>query len=299
MHARVPVIVVALAASILPTRAQDVGAPQQQVPVFRGATERVRFDVLAMDGRKPISGLTAEDFEVTDNGIPQKVELSATAGNVAVALALDVSGSMEDNGAMKDLVGGCQAVVNALKPADLAWLVTFSDQFTLRATPASERPDLLRALEGLKARAGTSMWDALFASVSLVNGTAGRSLVLLFTDGQDTTSWLREKPAMDTLQRSDVVVNVVMPRYPSTGFLAMEAATKATGGTLMEAERSDKLARQFVKLLDDFRSGYVLSYSPAGVPRDDGWHDVKIKLKQRKGSVRARPGYFAAIASRR
>jgi VWFA-related protein len=286
-----PIVLAALVALAWPTRAQDAGRPQQ-APVFRGSTEVVRFDVLAIDGRKPIAGLTADDFEVIDNGVVQQVQLAATAGNVAVALALDVSGSMEDNDAMKDLVGGCQAVVNALQPADLAWLVTFSDQFTLRATPASDRLDLLRALEGLKARAGTSMWDALFASVSLVNGTAGRSLVLLFTDGQDTTSWLKEKPALETLQRSDVVVNVLMPRYPSTGFLAMEAATKATGGTLMEAETKDKLARQFVKLLDDFRAGYVLTYSPAGVKRDDGWHDVKIRLK-RKGTVRAKPGYYA------
>ncbi len=286
MHLRASVIALVLVAAVLPLRAQ-------QTPVFRGSTDVVRFDVLVTNGRVPISGLSAGDFEVVDNGVAQTPSLAPTSGNVAVALTLDVSGSVEQGDALKDLVTSCEAVVGALKPDDLAWLVTFSDQFTLRTTPASERMDLLKVLAGLTARAGTSMWDALFASVSLVNGTAGRSLVLLFTDGQDTTSWLQEKSALETLQRSDAVVNVVMPRDPSTGFLAMEAAAKATGGTLMQAESHDKLTQQFLKLLDDFRAGYVLTYTPTGVKGDDGWHDVKIRLKQRKGTVRVRPGYFA------
>jgi VWFA-related protein len=281
-----------------PTHAQGVGSLQRP-PVFRGAADVVRFDALVTDGRTPVAGLTAADFEVLDNGVAQRVDLATTADNVAVALALDLSGSVDNAHALKDLVIGCEALVDALHPADLAWLVTFSDQFTLKTGPVSTPETIHKALETVRARGGTSMWDAVFASVSLVTGTAGRSLVLVFSDGMDTTSWLQEKAAMETLQRSEVVVDIVMPRYPSTGFLAMEAAAKATGGSVMEADTRERLAKQFVKLLDDFRAGYILTYSPTGVARDDGWHDVKIRLKRGKGTVRARPGYFAGAGIRK
>jgi VWFA-related protein len=289
---RVLIVASALLLWLPPTRAQGV-ASLQRPPVFRGAADVVRFDALVTDGRAPIAGLTAADFEVFDNGVVQSVDLATTADNVAVALALDLSGSVDNGHALNDLVTGCEALVDALRPSDLAWLVTFSDEFTLKTGPVSTPGAIHKALEGVRARGGTSMWDAVFASVSLVTGTAGRSLVLLFTDGQDTTSWLQEKPAMETLRRSEVVVDIVMPRYPSTGFLAMEAAAKATGGSVMEADTRERLGRQFVKLLDDFRAGYILTYSPTGVARDDGWHDVKIRLKHKKGTVHARPGYFA------
>src|SRR5262245_55186468 len=145
----------------LPMRAQT-GAQQSQTPVFRSAAEVVRFDVMVTDGRTPVTNLTAADFEVIDNGVVQRVDLATTAGSVAVAMAPDVSGSMENNDALKDLVNGCQAVVDALGGDDRAWLVTFSDQFALRTTPAGARDDIRLALEGVRARAGTSLWDALF-----------------------------------------------------------------------------------------------------------------------------------------
>jgi hypothetical protein len=53
------------------------------------------------------------------------------------------------------------------------------------------------------------------------------------------------------------------------------------------------LSRQFVGVLREFRSRYLLIYEPTGVRRDDGWHEVKVRLKNGRADVKARPGYFA------
>jgi VWFA-related protein len=261
-----------------------------QRPVFRAGVATVRIDALVTHDNRPVRGLTAEDFELRDNGVPQRIELATTAGSVAVALALDVSGSIKEEG-LEDLMRASEAMAGALQPGDRAWLVTFADQFALEAGPVEDSGGLRAALERVRSGGGTSMWDALFSSVSLVAGTAGRSLVLLFTDGYDTTSWLDEKRAVEALSRADVVVTAVRPRHAFGTLAPLEAAAKATGGAVLVAEKPERLPAQFVGLLDEFRLGYVLTYTPTGVAAD-GWHDVEVKLTTKKGKIRTKRGYF-------
>ena len=173
---------------------------------FETAAPFIGFAVVldSLDGR--IARLTGGESEfglqfdsiadIVSFGVVQDIELATTAGQVSVALVLDLSGSVEQEG-IEDLERACQALVDALEPADRAWLITFADAFALKAGPAQDRPTLRRALENLRPGGGTSMWDAMFAAVSLVSGTEGRSLVLAFTDGVDTTSWLDEDRALD------------------------------------------------------------------------------------------------------
>lgn len=265
---------------------------RQQAPVFRGGIDRVRVDVLVTDRGRPIQGLSAADFELKDNGVRQDVEMATTAGNVSVALVLDLSGSVESDG-LADLVKATQTFVRALESGDRAWLVTFADAFALKAGPDNDRATMQRALDTLRPGGGTSMWDAMFASVSLVSGSAGRSLVLVFTDGVDTTSWLDETRALDALKRAEVVVDVVRPRGTYASPVPVEAIARATGGSVMFAEKADRMPAQFVELLQQFRLGYVLTYSPKTVERADGWHKLEVRLRDRKGTVQTRQGYFS------
>jgi VWFA-related protein len=281
----------ALVLGVLATVAAGAAQQPQRPPVFRAGIERVRVDVLVTDAGKPIQGLTAADFQLEDNGVVQDVELATTAGHVSVALVLDLSGSVEQEG-IDDLKRACQALVDALEPADRAWLITFADAFALEAGPGQDRATLRRALDALRPGGGTSMWDAMFAALSLVSGTEGRSLVLAFTDGMDTTSWLDEPRALETFKRAEVVIDVVRPRGTVASPAPVEAAARATGGAVMFAEKSARMADQFVDLLRQFRLGYVLTYAPTTTARADGWHKLEIKLKNRKGRVQARQGYF-------
>ena len=310
-----------LAASAALAAAEPQQNPlRQQPPIFRAGVERVRLHVVVTDRGRPVTQLAAPDFEVRDNGVLSRdVEIVSAPGHVSVAIALDLSDSVEDVG-LTELRNACAGLVDALAPDDVAWLVTFSDELALEAGPAQDPAVIRSALSQLHPRGGTRMWDALIGAVSLVQNQRGRSLVVLFTDGDDTTSWLDEDPAIDTLKRADVVVNAIRPRavpyyavpqpaiprpmrafdqpvafVAPRGFVQLEAAAKATGGQVLTAEKDGRLRDQFVALLDEFRMGYVLSFTPTHYePHKDGWHRLEVKLKDKPGSVRTRPGYYVA-----
>jgi VWFA-related protein len=297
--ARVLFVAVALWAGALALPAgarQDPPQQPQRPPVFRTNVDAVRIDVLAVDKGKPIPGLTPADFEVKDNGVLQSVDLATLADHVSVSIALDVQ--PKPWGGSQELIKACKILAGALKPADRAWLVTFAQSFDLRVGPTSD-PDVLRqALDRVVFARGMSMWDTIFSSTTLVAGLDGRSLVIVFSDGMETffkAGWLDEKHAIEDLKRGEVTVNAVQPRSLIASPTALERAARATGGIVIEAERNAHLVEQFTKLLDEFRLGYILTFTPKGVAKNDGWHKLSVSLKNRSGKVTAKQGYYAGM----
>lgn len=276
-----------------------VVSAQQKPLIFRSAVDTVRLDALAHERGKPIAGLTADDFEVRDNGVLVKdLALTHTDDRVSVAVALDISESMARD-YWDEMLQATSELVDALEPDDTAHFLTFASHLELRAGPVRDREQLRRSLSGLRPGGGTSLWDALFGSIALAGDRTARSLALIFSDGEDSTSWANEDRMLDTIRRSDVVFSIIRPRHAAamgsaSVFLPLERAAVASGGVILKTERGQKLDRQFVDLLNEFRQGYVLSYPATGIPaRENGWHDVEVRLKRHpKGRVRVRPGYF-------
>jgi VWFA-related protein len=119
-----------------------------------------------------------------------------------------------------------------------------------------------------------------------------RPLLLVFTDGKDTASWLSEESVLDSARRIGVVVHVV--RVESDDFLDRLAAN--TGGRTWSASSDRQLRELFTKALEEMRARYLLTYTPKGVNRS-GWHELKVKLKNANAEVMARPGYFVTPPS--
>jgi VWFA-related protein len=173
-------------------------------------------------------------------------------------------------------------------------------------------------LRDLRASGLTSLRDAAFAGLALRDADPGRTLVLIFSDGADTSSWLRSEAVMESAKRSDAVVyavaipeqetrwtSLMMPGSAIPVVVAQSAATKVeeagkfldsvtgeTGGRVLFANGHTDLRATFEKTLAEFRDRYVLSYVPTGVSTM-GWHRVEVKLKSKVGKVTARRGYFA------
>ena len=218
-----------------------VTAVQQMPLVFRSTVDTVRLDALAHEGGKPIRGLTADDFQVRDNGVlVQDLALTHTDDRVSVSLALDISESMVVD-YWDEMIGATQELVQALQPNDTAYLLTFSSHLDLRAGPVTDREQLRRALTGIRAGGGTSLWDALFGVMALAGDRTARSLALVFSDGEDSTSWANEDRMLDTIRRSDVVFSIIRPRHAMPGgnasvFVPLERAAVASGGVILKTE---------------------------------------------------------------
>jgi VWFA-related protein len=172
----------------------------------------------------------------------------------------------------------------------------------------------MAALDQLSAYGATSLRDAVFSALALRHEDSGRTLVLVFSDGGDTSSWLTLPKVVEAAKHSDAVVYAIGVRQQPRVFAFNPAwqapaviggseatedlgaflrkVTEETGGRGLFASTDADLRPAFARTLDEFRNRYVLSYSPTGVS-PAGWHALEVKLKSTRGKVTARRGYFA------
>lgn len=272
-----------------------------QTPQFRSGVDAVRIDVSVMNGVRPVAGLTAANFTLTDSGVTQVIDrVEVDTVPLSIMLVLDTSGSMMGE-RLTDLVAASRRLVEGLKPDDEAALLAFNEPARLLVPMTRRREPLLSAIDALKAEGATSLYDGLFLALQLrPDSTDARSVALVFSDGRDTVSWLSQARVEEAVRRSGVVTHVVELLPPeSRGLMPTDVATLLTaladagGGRRWSASSSRDLRELFARVLDELRSRYLLTYFPAGVA-SDGWHDVKVTLKGARGDVIARPGYFVA-----
>lgn len=279
------VLVLAVAALLL-------AAPSAQQPTFSAKIEAVRLDVLVTRDKKPVRGLTKENFEVYDNGARQNIELiSLDTLPLNVMLALDVSDSVKGE-RLQRLQEASRAFVGALRPEDQAGLLSFSDRVSLAAPIASDRTRLLSAIAGLQASGGTALNHAVHASILLAEHSAGRGLSIVFTDGEDTVSYLPSESIIDLAKRTEVVVYAVAMKSAGQAKLLRSMAEQSGGSLLTVGWDDANLRDTFVRIIDEFRVRYLLSYTPAAGNRK-GWHKVEVRAKGAGLRVQARPGYQA------
>ena len=312
MTARVMFATLMFAATALVSAQQSQSQQQPQAPstpTFRTRGEGVRIDVLVTDRERPVAGLTSKDFTLTDNGAGQTVEAASLAAlPLDVILVLDVSTSLGEEG-LRHLTAAADALLAKLRRDDRAALVTFSQVVTIRSELTADHASVRGMVKDLRIHGMTSAIDASYTAMTLQQDTDRPTLMLVFTDGLDTQSWLRSEVVLDTARQSVAVPYAVVAgegvqsyTAPTPSLLSGRAPTnpsarflwdlvQAGGGLFMSAEKTEQLERRFTEALDNFRQRYILTYVPRGVEQK-GWHPVTITVKDRGYRIRARPGYF-------
>jgi Ca-activated chloride channel family protein len=261
-----------------------------QTPTFSAKLEAVRVDALVTDRGRVLRGLGPADFEVVDNGVAQQVDLASFEDlPLNVVLALDMSDSVSGD-RLDHLRDAGRAVLGGLKRDDRVALLTFSQKVTLQQHLTADLPLLRQAFEEPVPRGRTALVDGTQAALLVGAEDAGRDLLIVFSDGLDTTSWLTPESVVESARRSDVTVYAVSVRENGKSEF-LEQVAEATGGDVVEIESTKDLSRTFVRILDEFRQRYVVSYSPRGVTKD-GWHTLQVRIKGKRATVKARTGYF-------
>jgi Ca-activated chloride channel homolog len=284
----VAVAVVLALAFLAGGEARTAAAPQ--APRFTSAVETVRVDVLVTARGKPVRGLRASDFELFDNGVRQTVNVAAFEQPLNVILALDMSGSVAGQ-RLADLQRASWMVLDGLRAGDRAALVTFSHLVVLAADLTGDITKVGSAVDRLTGRGDTALIDGAYAALILGEQDAGRSLLMVFSDGLDTSSWLTPDTVVSIARRSDVVAYAVATGGVTPPFLRDLAET--TGGRSIDVSSTTVISDTFVGILDEFRGRYVLGFTPQGTGHGDGWHTLQVRVKGRSVSVKARPGYDA------
>ena len=276
------------AASLVSALAVSVVVVQAQT--FKSSTEAVRVDVLVTDDGRPVRDLERQDFEVRDNGVLQTVDIvSFESIPLSIMLALDLSSSVTEEG-LGHLRAAGNALLDGLTPADRAGVLTFSHALVRQGSPGSNLAPARRALAEASAQGETSLMDAVHAAIVSASALDARGLVVVFSDGVDTSSWLTAPLVLDAARRSEVVVyGVTLGERLTEDFL--RDLTNATGGRMFELQSSERLRSTFVQVLEEFRHRYLLSYTPQGV-KPGGWHRIQVRVKGRSATVRTRAGYM-------
>ena len=266
-------------------------APPRQTPTFSSRVEAVRVDVLVTENGRPVRGLQPADFALEDNGVPQQVDLvSAEQLPLNVILTLDMSASVAGE-PLDHLRRAGRALLDGLRTGDRAALVTASHVVAMGAPLTGDVGRLRRALDSSEAIGNTSLIDASYAGMVLGESDVGRALLLVFSDGLDSSSWLLSDEVLDIARRCDAVVyGVSVGQAPKSDFL--RNLSDVTGGKHIEIESTKDLSAAFLSVLDEFRNRYLVSYSPRGVSKE-GWHQLTVRVKGRTATIKARSGYFA------
>jgi Ca-activated chloride channel family protein len=258
---------------------------------FSSKVEAVRVDVLVTENGRPVRGLQAGDFDVLDDGVPQQVDLvSFEQIPLNLVLVFDMSSSIAGD-RLTHLQEGARSVLSGLTRDDQAALVTFSESVVLGAGLTADFERVRSAIAKGEGEGNTALIDAVYGGMMVGESDVGRALMIVFSDGVDTASFLTGEAVLDTAKRSDVVVYAVVAGASSSRSFVGTLAD-LTGGALVDAGSTANLGATFVKILDEFRQRYLVSYSPRGVP-GEGWHRLEVRTKRKRADVKARPGYFA------
>jgi VWFA-related protein len=265
-----------------------------QQPAFSTKVEAVRVDVLVLENGRPVTALVPADFDVADNGVPQQVDfVSFEQIPLNVVLALDMSDSVAGE-RLEQLRDAGGAVLDGLTRNDQAALVTFSNVVSLGAPLSTDVGAARQALAESYGFGETSLVDGVYAAMMVGESDVGRALLIVFSDGLDTASWLQADAVLDSAKRSDVVAySAAIDTVAGAPFLRELSAL--TGGTLYKIESTRDLRATFLRILEEFRHRYLVSYTPQGVSKE-GWHRLDVRVKNHKATIKARPGYLAGRA---
>lgn len=274
----------ALVAAVARTRAQPD-------PTFRARVQGVRLDVLVTEGGRPLPGLGPADFEVRDNGVVQTIEIESLRDvPVGVVLTLDLSESVAGP-KLDALRRGCGALLDSLLPNDTAALVTFNTGVTERVSMTAEVARVRQAIDAATTGGDTALVDATLAAMLVGDSDAGRTLIVVFSDGLDTASFSTAEAVIETARRVNGVLYGVWTGGEEPPYLRTLAA--ATGGRVLRLTSRDDPSAAFVEILQEFRRRYVITFTPTGVT-GAGWHRLEVRVPRRGARVQTRTGYFAA-----
>jgi VWFA-related protein len=236
---------------------------------------------------KFITGLGPTDFREAQ-GDGERIPLS-------VVLVLDASGSMRNN--MHFLQEGALTFVHKLEDVDKALVVQFNESIKGSADFTDDVPRLEQFVEALQAWGGTSLYDAIHYGLNRIRDEPGRKALIVFSDGADTTSTMKEQEVIDYARAVEATVYCVAIRGES-GLMArsprgfFRKIANETGGAFFFPDKVGELVHIFSEISQELHRHYLLAYSPKRAS-DSTWRAIEVRVNRKDAEVRVRKGYFA------
>lgn len=276
-----------------------------EAPSFSVKVNLVRLLVSVRDtSGVPVTNLAKPDFRVFDNEAPQDIAVFErnTSLPLSVAIMVDTSGStqIELHNEVDSVLRFIPTLLSAGNPDDTFALFSFNWRTNLEADFSRNRHRAEHALHALRGDGGTSLYDAIYLASDSIAEREGRHVIVVVTDGGDTTSYKRYGDALKAAQRADAVVYpiVVVPIANDAGRNtggehALETLAESTGGRIFYAAGFEQLNAALTDILQALRTQYLLGYYPRSVREEPNlFHPIKVEVRDPKLKVTVRNGYY-------
>ncbi len=300
----------------MPDRPTPAAPAEALEDTIRIATDLVTV-VTTVTAEPPAStlALTRDDFRLLEDGQPQEIVNFARDVDQPLHLAILIDTSLSV-GSRLDFQR--QALVRflerVLRPGDQAALFSVSTEVTLLQPFTDSLPALTQASRRLRSSGATSLYDALYLAADYLEPVAGRRVIILLSDGGDTTSQKGLLAALERAQQADVVVYGLFTGNFGTsqnlrdlaGERALEALTRETGGDLLYPDATPgsqtrdvderslrQLDRSFELITAQLRTQYILGFYPTNDRRDGAYRHLTVEMLRPGLRPRARTGYYA------
>lgn len=304
---RLVAAVVLVSAALFPATPYGQGRTSQppanpaQGPVFKSGSGLIvsLFATVTDANQRLVPELTIDDFEVLDNDKLQPIVVfDNSVQPINVVVMLDTSGSMTMT--LELLKRAAEQFLIRLLPADRARVGAFNDKIEMSARFTNNRDELISDVHDLDFGNGTRLWDAINTSLDELKGVEGRRVVLVFTDGDDTSSKIGLGRVSDRARDEEVMVYAiglesemfdgqrVVRTKPDRG---LKRIAEETGGGYFELKRTADLGPTFTRVAQELHSQYALGFEAKQL--DGKVHKLAVRMKQPGMLARARRSYLA------
>jgi len=301
---------------------QQTPPPQPQQPTFRSTGRVVPvYTTVTDESGQIVLDLTQADFEIRDNGKPQEItQFSMKLAPMTGTILIDGSQSIVRDFDL--LIGAADAFIVRMMPGDRVRIGSFADDVRLGPAPTDDRDELIRFLRNpfsLRMGIHTRLWDAIDLGIESLPPAESRRVVLVLTDGQDTSSVKRQSDVISRAMRNDVMVYAIrvppsmfepkdqddanraklraaymgtdkIPPRPSDGLL--NEVVSDTGGGFFEIDQLSELNSIATQIALELHSQYVLGFTPEKL--DNKVHKIEVRVKKHGFNARARRSYLAS-----
>lgn len=306
---RVLLLAAALCAAAAAPRAQESKKKQPAGP----PPVNVRLSALVLDAQdRPVNDLRPEDFQVVEDGVPQKVtHFEKLEGPHAFGLLVDSSGSMRSD--INSVVTFGKLVVNGAGANAAGFVVSFiaSDNIKVLQDTTADRLAMHAALEEIYIQGGqTAINDAVYLGAERLGQlrkaekVARRYSLVLVTDGEDRQSFYKDEEVYRKVREAGVrlfVIGLVQKEYqtttPEKAKRYMRRLASESGGSAYFFRRGDALAPVAQQVLEDMNANYLVGYESTNPKRDGAARKVAVSVAAGAGGearkVLAKEGYDA------
>ncbi len=248
----------------------------------------------------PVEGLTAKDFTVVEDGVPQEVRRFEMVRDLPVyaGILLDTSSSMGENEGQKldeAVKAGLRFFETVIQPKDRAAVFTFNDTASLAVRFTNQIDVLSAGLNGLTAEGNTALYDSIIYTLYYFGGLKGKKAIVLLSDGQDVGSHYGFNEALDYARRSGVAIYAVginLQHRDVDVRSKLQRLADETGGRPFFINAATELGRVFESVESELRSQYLLAYQSSKQGGDEKFRTVEVKVSRPGLEAKTIRGYY-------